>query len=165
MQQGLSMLANLPRELVVHALQFCDFVDILRFSALVRSTASLQLQIELEANRLLVSGNYAPRDQQEYLESLKRYRDNWLDLRLTLGQDIIRAQHGELFTLWELRGGLFANAYSTTDFQFLQANALQLIPLEDPNSRWNLTFAANFHELTMDPGQDLLVLTIVNETK
>ncbi|KAG8685970.1 hypothetical protein FRC09_014433, partial [Ceratobasidium sp. 395] len=122
------------------------------------------LQIELEANRLQTASNHTPVGQQQLLEALKGYRDNWLDLSLVQGQTIVRTPNGELFTLWELRGGILANGYSTLEFRDLQANALQLVSLDDPLSRWNLTFQEYFDELTMDPSQDLLVLTTVDQT-
>ncbi|KAG8764266.1 hypothetical protein FRC12_008208 [Ceratobasidium sp. 428] len=171
MLPGFLPFERLPKELIVYAMQFCCFTDILRFSAtcrkyfyLVHNTTSLQLQIELEANRLQTASNHTPVGQQQLLEALKGYRDNWLDLSLVQGQTIVRAPNGELFTLWELRGGILANGYSTLEFRDLQANALQLVSLGDPLSRWNLTFQEYFDELTMDPSQDLLVLTTVDQT-
>ncbi|KAG8764035.1 hypothetical protein FRC12_008323, partial [Ceratobasidium sp. 428] len=73
---------SLPEELLIRILQLGNLQDILRFSAtchtyfqLVSNTAILQLQIELEANRLQLSSGLTRVESQDLLESLKRYRD------------------------------------------------------------------------------------------
>ncbi|KAG8763974.1 hypothetical protein FRC12_008348, partial [Ceratobasidium sp. 428] len=82
MPRPLDFLVNLPNELVSHALQFCSYLDILRFSMtcktyleVVRSTVNLQLHIELEANRVWLSDKYADIIPQKLLEALERNRD------------------------------------------------------------------------------------------
>ncbi|KAG9096726.1 hypothetical protein FRC06_008392 [Ceratobasidium sp. 370] len=124
--------------------------------------ASLQFQIELGSNGLQISNDDPYKSRQELAGALRRYCNNWLDLSLDTGQAIIRAPNGEQYTLWELRDGLFASAYTETGFHSMQANAVQVIRLDDPTSRWAVTFEDDFHELTIDPSQDLLVLAAVN---
>ncbi|KAG9092058.1 hypothetical protein FS749_016022 [Ceratobasidium sp. UAMH 11750] len=163
---------RLPEELIIRILQFRNFRDILRFSAtcskfleLVRSTASLQLQIELEANRLRLADNYVQSNTHELLEALKCYQNNRLDLRLDPGQAITLIPNGRRHALIRLHNGLFGNVYSSSNtISRFRANAIELIPLDDPASRWNLTFDVIFHQLAIDSSQDLIVLAILDET-
>ncbi|CAE6373556.1 unnamed protein product [Rhizoctonia solani] len=160
---------TLPSELVVRILEYCGYVDLLRFSQTCRnhymfiaSSARLRLQIETGANGLqwpycwLAAGGQS----QELLEKLVRCRDDWLDLRLTVGESLPRTTSGQRFTLWELRRGVFASAFSVGEHRHLEADALKMITLDSPVTEWTLKFDMTFHELTIDPPQDLLVLAV-----
>ncbi|KAG9084644.1 hypothetical protein FRC06_003963 [Ceratobasidium sp. 370] len=163
---------DFPGELLIRMLQFCNSQEILRFSGtcrrfleLVRGTASLQLQIELEANRLQVADHYVQTNQHELLEALKRYRDNWLDLRLDRGQPISLTPGERKLMRPQLHNGLFGDVYSKSDLAggSIRADAIQLILLDEPESGWNITFDVIFHQFTMDPTQDLIVLASIDE--
>ncbi|CEL62729.1 hypothetical protein RSOLAG1IB_05086 [Rhizoctonia solani AG-1 IB] len=160
---------NLPNELVVRILEYCGYADLLRFSQtcrnyylLVKSSARLRLQIEIGANglkwprRWLAAGGQS----QELLEKLVQCRDDWLDLRLTAGECLPRTTSGQRFTLWELRRGVFVSAFSIGEHRHLEADALKMIALDSPVTEWTLKFNTTFHELTIDPSQDLLVLAV-----
>ncbi|KAL5632766.1 hypothetical protein ACGC1H_005645 [Rhizoctonia solani] len=168
-QSGPQGLERLPSELVVRILEYCGYVDLLRFSQtcrnycwLVENSARLQLQIELGANglqlprRWLAAGGHS----QELLENLVQCREDWLDLRLSSGRSLPRTTSGQRFTLWELRRGVFASAFSIGQHRHLEADALKIITLDSPVHEWTLKFDKTFHELTIDPAQDLLVLAV-----
>ncbi|KAF8749488.1 hypothetical protein RHS01_10003 [Rhizoctonia solani] len=164
----------LPSELVVRILEYCGYPDILRFSQwissqtcrdhylLVESSTRLRLQIEIGANglqwpyRWLAAGGQS----QELLEKLVQCRDDWLDLRLAAGVSLPRTTSSQRFTLWELRRGVFASAFSVGEHRHLEADALKMIALDSPVTEWTLRFDTTFHELTIDPSQDLLVLAV-----
>ncbi|QRV92264.1 choline transport protein [Ceratobasidium sp. AG-Ba] len=173
-EDSTSCFEDLPEELKIHILQFLQYDDIVRFSAtarryhlLVLRSTSLQLKIELEANRQCISDNHLHKDQQELLESIKRYSESWLNVSLDGREETIpRAPNGEMHTLWELRDGLFASAYSMSEYHALEADTVQVIPLDEPSSRWELIIGTTFHELTtLDPSQDLLLLAIVDPSR
>ncbi|EUC63256.1 hypothetical protein RSOL_487300 [Rhizoctonia solani AG-3 Rhs1AP] len=132
----------------------------------VENSARLHLQIELGANglqlprRWLAAGGHS----QELLENLVQCREDWLDLRLTNGRSLPRTTSGQRFTLWELRRGVFASAFSIGEHRQLEADALKIITLDSPVYEWTLTFDTTFHELTIDPAQDLLVLAVTRST-
>jgi hypothetical protein len=44
------------------------------------------------------------------------------------------------------------------EYRPLEANAIKMITLDPPILEWTLNFDITFHELTIDPAQDLLVL-------
>ncbi|CAE6445131.1 unnamed protein product [Rhizoctonia solani] len=170
---GPNGLERLPSELVVRILEYCGYVDLLRFSQtcrdyslLVGTSARLRLQIELGANGLQSPRRWlaAGGQSQELLENLVQCRDDWLDLRLTGGEFLPRTTSGQRFTLWELRRGVFASAFSMGEHRHLEADALKVITLDSPVSEWTLKFDMTFHELTIDPAQDLLVLAVTRTT-
>ncbi|QRW06366.1 choline transport protein [Ceratobasidium sp. AG-Ba] len=171
--RGTLCFEDLPEELKIHILQFLQYDDIVRFSTtahryhlLVLRSTSLQLKIELGANRQRISDNHLHKDQQELLQSIKRYSKSWLNLSFYDQEETIpRAPNGEMYTLWELRDGFFASAYSVSEYHALQADTVQVIPLDDPGSRWELIIGTTFHELTLDPRQDLLLLAIVDPSR
>ncbi|CAE6466954.1 unnamed protein product [Rhizoctonia solani] len=147
--------------------------DLLRFSqtcrssySLVENSARLRLQIELGANGLQVPHRWlaAGGHSQELLEALVQCRDDWLDLRLAPGVSLPRTTSGQRFTLWELRRGVFVSAFSIGEHRPLEADALKIITLDLPVSEWTLKFETTFHELTIDPAQDLLVLAVTQTT-
>lgn len=163
-----SGLRKLPKELLLRILEFCGLREILRFSAtcrayldLVTSSARLRLQIELDANGLQRLSNGV--QSNELLEKLIKRRDKWLDLRLDAGGSLPRTTSGQRFTLWELRDGIFASAFFMGEFRHLEANAIKIITLDPPMEDWTLPFDFTFHELTIDPMQDLLVLAIAED--
>ncbi|KAG8768739.1 hypothetical protein FRC12_005399 [Ceratobasidium sp. 428] len=171
MLRQLNLLMNLPDELVSHILQFCSYRDILRFSMtcrtyleVVNSAADLQLHIELEASRVQLSRNCAHISPQELLEALKRHRDNWLDLNLNLHQTILtRVRDGETTrTQWVLQDGLFSDAFYVAGHGLRLANQIQMIPLDNPESRWSISLEVSCHDFITDPNQDLLALATIN---
>ncbi|KAH7337152.1 hypothetical protein B0J17DRAFT_629739 [Rhizoctonia solani] len=173
---GPNGLERLPSELVVRILEYCGYADLLRFSQvkqtcrdyslLVETSARLRLQIELGANGLQLPHRWLAvgGQSQELLEKLVQCRDDWLDLRLTSGEFLPRTTSGQRFTLWELRRGVFASAFSMGEHRHLEADALKIITLDSPVSEWTLKFDMTFHELTIDPAQDLLVLAVTKTT-
>ncbi|KAG8687329.1 hypothetical protein FRC11_007425, partial [Ceratobasidium sp. 423] len=166
-------LERLPSELVVRILEYCGYVDLLRFSqtcrnyySLVENSTRLRLQIELGANGLQVPNRWlaAGGHSQDLLETLVQCRNDWLDLRLAPGVSLPRTTSGQRFTLWELRRGAFASAFSIGEHRPLEADALKIITLDPPVTEWTLKFETKFHELTIDPAQDLLVLAVTRTT-
>ncbi|KAG9081930.1 hypothetical protein FRC06_005321 [Ceratobasidium sp. 370] len=66
----------------------------------------------------------------------------------------------------QIRNGLCGNVHSKSDLaaSIVAADAIELIPLDEPASSWNITFDVIFHQFTMDPIQDLIVLASLDET-
>ncbi|KAG9089543.1 hypothetical protein FRC06_001491 [Ceratobasidium sp. 370] len=153
--------------MVVRALLFCGYRDILLFSAtckrhfdIVSHSSSLQLHIELEINGLRIARDLTDshRDHRTLLRKLRRYRDSWLDLDF---KPAIHQHYGdEDMPLWELRGGVFVKAF-TSGTQPLSGkpNSLRLFPLSAPDRSIQVDFDTTFNEFSLDPSQDLIVLT------
>jgi hypothetical protein len=55
---------------------------------------------------------------------------------------------------------VFVSAFSIGEHRHLEADALKMIALDSPVTEWTLKFNTTFHELTIDPSQDLLVLAV-----
>ncbi|KAG8762540.1 hypothetical protein FRC12_008970 [Ceratobasidium sp. 428] len=166
---------KLPKELTVCALHFCSYQDILRFSAtckayreLVLNTISLHLQIELGVNHLQLSNGCMRESQQKLLQDLKSYNRNWLDLSLSTGPNIkIARRMRRPIIMGELRSGLLTSVYSrsaTTQYLW-QADTVEIVSLDEPTSRWTHAFDVMFHQLAIDPDQDLLILAVADEEK
>ncbi|KAG8692237.1 hypothetical protein FRC09_011367, partial [Ceratobasidium sp. 395] len=126
----------------------------------VRSTVNLQLHIELEANRVWLSDKYADIIPQKLLEALERNRDNWLDLNLDPCQTILtRVYNGrKIHTQWIIQDGLFSDAFYMEGRGSRLTDQIEMIPLDNPESRWNVQLEVPCYDFVTDPLQDLLTL-------
>ncbi|KAG8723616.1 hypothetical protein FRC09_002533 [Ceratobasidium sp. 395] len=148
---------SLPEELIVRILQLGNLQDILRFSA---------LQIELKANRLQLSSGFSHVESQGLLESLKRYRDNWLDLALHPDQTITRAFEWRrgIYSQPTPHDGVLLTQCSETGSTAEPGHIIHVVPLDDPESQWKVKCDVEFYSFVVDPGQQLLVLLTVDQT-
>ncbi|KAG9095050.1 hypothetical protein FRC06_010173 [Ceratobasidium sp. 370] len=121
----------------------------------------LQLYIELEVNGLQIAerSSDGSQDQASLLKKIRQYRDAWLDL--DLGPPVDQYCGEEMMSLWELRDGVFANAYSSNHAD-LEANGMEIFPLGIDGGHTRTDFRVAFNEFTLDLGQDLVALAGVD---
>ncbi|KAG8773185.1 hypothetical protein FRC12_002663 [Ceratobasidium sp. 428] len=67
----------------------------------------------------------------------------------------------------ELRSSLLTKVHSRSVAaqNEWQADTVEIIPLDEPTSRWTRAFDVTFHQLAMDPDQDLLILAVADREK
>ncbi|KAG8764267.1 hypothetical protein FRC12_008209 [Ceratobasidium sp. 428] len=130
-------------------------------------TVNLQLHIELEANRVSLSDKYADISSQKLLEALERNRGNWLDLNLDPCQTILKRVHNgrKIHTQWIVQDGLFSDAFYMEGHGSRLTNQIEMIPLDNPESRWNVQLEVPCHDFVTDPLQDLLTLVTFDREK
>ncbi|KAG8777524.1 hypothetical protein FRC12_000327 [Ceratobasidium sp. 428] len=152
----------LPNEIVIRVLLCCSYRDILAFAStcrkysnIVSKSINLQLHIELEANGLQVVGGCDISDHSLLLQKLQRYRDAWLDLSFMA--PINRDCGEENMSLWELRDGAFAKAFSTSGSD-MEADSVLITSLNAERNKTRISFGVVFNEFTLDSNQDLIVL-------
>ncbi|CAE6430315.1 unnamed protein product [Rhizoctonia solani] len=159
----------LSDELIIQILHFCQYEEILRFSAtskryynVITNSVSLQLHIELEVNGLeIINGSRKSAAYSLLLDELLHYRDAWLNLQL--GEPTVKISHREMM-LWELREGNYAIAFSSVPGASLAPDSLQMSHIDFPGASNPISFRSDFHEFTFDSGQELVALLRTDPT-
>ncbi|CAE6402114.1 unnamed protein product [Rhizoctonia solani] len=161
-------LDDLPNEVIVRILLYSDFRSILCYATtgrrgynLVKSSATLQLQIELEVAGLEIVESASDATTPCLLQDLKRYRHAWVDMKF--GPAIEVPMPKDRILLWELREGSFISAYSTIHGRKL-ADAIQVIPLGSQELPKPIKIDFTFHEFTIDLSQKLVVLAVIDSS-
>ncbi|KAH7333851.1 hypothetical protein B0J17DRAFT_116357 [Rhizoctonia solani] len=160
---------DLPSEVLVRILHYCDYNSIIRFSLtckssheVVRHCISLQLHIELEINGLEVAYQSSTVDSySSILRDVEGYGDAWLNFRLTPGvqQHIIHPSIRD--PRWILRNGIYIRGFRESNVDYTGDNRIDRIQLTDLYSRVvpaPLDFKQKFHDFVVDVSQDLVVL-------
>ncbi|CAE6433937.1 unnamed protein product [Rhizoctonia solani] len=176
-------LGDLPNEVIVRILRYCDFRTIIRYATvgrllklvgsfvilraqtgrrgynIVKNSVILQLQVELEVAGLEIIGPASEAPTPCLLQDLRRYREAWANMKLGPATDLPMPK--DRILLWELRDGSFISAYSTIRNRKL-ADAIQVVPLDGQELPKPVKFELEFHEFTIDLSQKLVVLATVD---
>ncbi|KAH7345506.1 hypothetical protein B0J17DRAFT_764149 [Rhizoctonia solani] len=159
----------LSDELVIQVLHFCQYEEILRFSAtcrrynnIIANSIGLQFHIELEVSGLeIINGLRKNATYSLLLDELIHYRDAWLNLQF---EEPIEQRSNREMLLWELREGNYAVAFSSVPGTLLAPDSLQMSHIDFPGASNTITFHRDFHEFTFDLGQELVVLLRTDPT-
>ncbi|KZT05998.1 uncharacterized protein LAESUDRAFT_680684 [Laetiporus sulphureus 93-53] len=149
---------SLPTELIIHILACLDYKSILRcrtvchlFDDLVKTAALLQYKVDL-AVAGMEDGPPSIESPAERLQLLKKHQEAWRSLNFK-DDKIIPMLKGEV---WELYGGVLAQARSSNTLSFRQLPSI-MRGIEE--KEWVVeAMGFEIRDFTMDPSQDLLVV-------
>ncbi|CAE7141544.1 unnamed protein product [Rhizoctonia solani] len=130
---------------------------------LVKNSACLQLQIELEANGLEIAGLVSKNaSYQQILEELIRYRNAWLDLDIL--PPVSRPMKEDNMKCWQSYEGHWLLGFSDSDTEDnSKPDSLQTINLDSSTLPPAVNFQTEYDQFTVDPSQQLAVLLSENQ--
>ncbi|KAF8675180.1 Dna repair and recombination [Rhizoctonia solani] len=146
----------ISNEVIVKILHCCRYKEVLRFAVtckrhnnVVANSASLRLQIELEASNLeMISGSHrGGAGYVKILEELQSYQK----------EPTFQAIRGDILK-WEHREAYCAASYSTNSYSSSNADSIQVGHLDSLDPPKSVTMPSDFEDFTVDPGQDLVAL-------
>ncbi|CAE6501776.1 unnamed protein product [Rhizoctonia solani] len=160
------LLDNLPHELVVRILEFCDWNGMLQLSLtcktcrqIVKSSQVFELHSELQSSGYRLSERGSQRsevgDIAKLLDEFRKYREGWLYLKF--GKSLILDSADPDMRLYELRQGYYAAALSNS---YTQPGIVKLTDLHLGTSS-KLCPGVQFSEFQIDPSQGLVVLVAI----
>ncbi|KZT30761.1 hypothetical protein NEOLEDRAFT_1054001 [Neolentinus lepideus HHB14362 ss-1] len=157
-KQSDSVLDHLPLELIIDILHYLDLATLLRcssvslfFYGLVKETANLQYNIELEANGL-VDGPRNDLSSAEKLDMLRQRQTAWERMEW-VEQRTISMANGNLY---ELYGGVFAQSLAERSLVFKRLPS-RYRQIEERT--WTIgDVGVDMRDFSIDPGQNLLAI-------
>ncbi|CAE6389105.1 unnamed protein product [Rhizoctonia solani] len=170
----LSPITKLPQETLLRILHYCDLKSIIWFSStckktytIVKSSASLQLQINLDINGLEVEErSMKGNSSHSLLKELRGYLGAWLNLNFSPVVRQYTSIHRDQVPAFrfDIRDGVLSldfqapvlgNENGSDIIAFDSSQALELSSLGTP---CQVNFEQKFETSAMDPKQDLMVL-------
>ncbi|KAF8699684.1 hypothetical protein RHS03_07099, partial [Rhizoctonia solani] len=139
---------NLPQELIVRILEFCDGDGIVHLS--LRELQSSGYQLSQSGLQLKEAGNIVA-----LLNEFRKFRDGWLYLKL--GKPLMLESTDPDMRLYELGQGYYAAALSTS---FALPGVIKLTNLHNGSST-KLSLGVQFSEFQIDMSQELLALVAI----
>ncbi|CAE6528344.1 unnamed protein product [Rhizoctonia solani] len=150
----------------VMMLHFSSLQTILRFAVtsrrnynLVKTSNSLQLQIELEINGLEIVGTTSNgSSRQQILGELIQYRNAWLDLNIL--PPAVGPVLQEDMKCWQMYEGHWASGFS---HHRDRPDSLQTINLDSSTLPPPVDFQTEYDQFTVDPNQQLVALLAASQ--